>query len=190
MPGVSCWVTCWCRYWLERALHLCGHRFIYCDTDSVKFVGDVDFTDLNNEIRELSTLHGSYADDPAGHRHYLQVYEKDATYKRFAQLGAKKYAYDDENGFHITIAGVSKSGAEEMGCLENFKEGFVFKDSGGVEAYYNDEWGDPIEIDGHRIELPPNVYLQPGEYTLGLTLEYKRLFHLTQEQYYKILKSR
>ena len=55
----GCWVTCWCRYWLERALQLCGHRFIYCDTDSVKFVGDVDFTDLNDEIRELSTLHGS-----------------------------------------------------------------------------------------------------------------------------------
>lgn len=186
----GCWVTCWCRYWLERALQLCGHRFIYCDTDSVKFVGDVDFTDLNNEIRELSTLHGSYADDPAGNRHYLQVYEKDATYKRFAQLGAKKYAYDDDKGFHITIAGVAKSGAEEMGCLENFYEGFVFHKSGGVEAFYNDEWGDPIEIDGHQIELPPNVYLQPGEYTLGLTLEYKRLFHLTQEQYYKILKSR
>ena len=76
-----------------------------------------------------------------------------------------------------------------MGCLENFKEGFVFHENGGMEAFYNDTWGDPIEIDGHQLELPPNIYLQNGEYTLGLTLEYKRLFHLTQEQYDKILKS-
>lgn len=186
----GCWCTAWARYWLERAIKLCGHKFIYCDTDSVKYVGQVDFSDLNAEIQAISEKHGAYADDPAGHRHYLGVYEHDATYKRFVTLGAKKYAYEDEDGkLHITIAGVSKGGAAEMGCLENFREGFVFHENGGMEAFYNDTWGDPIEIDGHRLELPPNIYLQNGEYTLGLTLEYKRLFHLTQEQYDKILKS-
>ena len=186
----GCWCTAWARYWLERAIKLCGHKFIYCDTDSVKYVGHVDFSELNAEIQAISERHGAYADDPSGHRHYLGVYERDATYKRFVTLGAKKYAYEDEDGkMHITIAGVSKDGAAEMGCLGNFKEGFVFHENGGMEAFYNDTWGDPIEIDGHRLELPPNIYLQNGEYTLGLTLEYKRLFHLTQEQYDKILKS-
>lgn len=106
-------------------------------------------------------------------------------------MGAKKYAYEDEQGkLHITIAGVSKSGAAELGSLENFKEGFVFKQSGGMEAYYNDTPAEPLYIDGHTLEVPPNIYLETGEYTLGLTMEYKRLFHLTQEQFDKIIKSR
>lgn len=187
----GCWCTAWARYWLERAIRLCGHKFVYCDTDSVKYIGDVDFSELNKEIQAQSERHKAYADDPAGHRHYLGVYEHDATYKRFCTLGAKKYAYEDQNGkLHITIAGVSKGGAAELGKLENFQDGFVFHESGGMEAVYNDQWGEPIIIDGHKLSIPPNIYLSNGEYTLGLTLEYKRLFHLTQEELDKIMKSR
>ena len=188
----GCWCTAWARWWLEKAIRLCGHNFVYCDTDSVKYVGSVDFTELNAEIQAKSEKHHAYADDPAGVRHYLGVYEHDDTYRRFCTLGAKKYAYEDENGrLHITIAGVSKRGAEEMGCLENFKEGFIFRENAGQEAYYNDDWmEEPVEIDGHLLAISPNIYLQQGEYTLGLTLEYKRLFHLTQEQFDKILKTR
>lgn len=158
----------------------------------MKYVGNVDFTKLNAEIQAQSERHGAFADDPAGNRHYLGVYEHDDTYKRFVTLGAKKYAYEDENGkLHITIAGVSKSGAAEMGSLENFKEGFIFRESAGQEAVYNDEWMDnPIEIDGHVLPISPNIYLSQSEYTLGLTLEYKRLFHLTQEDFYKLLRTR
>ena len=188
----GCWCTAWARWWLEKAIRLCGHNFVYCDTDSVKFVGEVDFTDLNREIQEKSEKHHAYADDPAGVRHYLGVYEHDDTYRRFCTLGAKKYAYEDKDGkLHITIAGVSKRGAEEMGCLENFKEGFIFRESAGQEAYYNDEWMEtPIEIDGHSLSISPNIYLSQSEYTLGLTLEYKRLFFLTQEDFYKLLRTR
>ena len=188
----GCWCTAWARWWLEKAIRLCGDQFVYCDTDSVKYVGQVDFSELNAEIQTMSEKHHAYADDPAGVRHYLGVYEHDDTYNRFCTLGAKKYAYEDEDGrLHITIAGVSKRGAAEMGCLENFKEGFIFRESAGQEAYYNDDWmEEPVEIDGHLLAISPNIYLQQGEYTLGLTLEYKRLFHLTQEQFDKILKTR
>ena len=187
----GCWCTAWARYWLEKAIRLCGHNFIYCDTDSVKYVGSVDFTELNREIQANSERHGAYADDPAGNRHYLGVYEHDATYKRFVTLGAKKYAYEDDKGLHITISGVSKSGAKEMGCLENFREGFVFKESAGLEAFYNDQWmEEPLIIDGHELQVSPNIYLSAGQYRLGLTQDYKWLFRLTQEQFDKILKSR
>ena len=197
----GCWTTAWARYWLEKAIRLCGDKFVYCDTDSVKFVGEVDFTELNKEIQANSESNGAFAYDPQGVCHYLGVYECESdkdesgkylpTYKRFITLGAKKYAYEDRNGkLHITVAGVSKSGAAELGKLENFKDGFIFHESGGMEALYNDEWGEPITVDGHTLEFPPNIYLSKGEYTLGLTLEYKRLFHLTQEQFDKIIKSR
>ena len=157
----------------------------------MKFVGEVDFSALNAEIQATSERHGAYADDPAGNRHYLGVYEHDATYKRFVTLGAKKYAYEDDKGLHITISGVSKSGAQEMGKLENFREGFIFRESAGLEAFYNDEWmEEPLNIDGHVLPVSPNIYLSRGQYRLGLTTDYKWLFRLTQEQFDKILKSR
>ena len=188
----GCWCTAWARWWLEKAIRLCGDKFVYCDTDSVKFVGSVDFTELNAEIQAQSERHQAYADDPAGVRHYLGVYEHDADYRRFVTLGAKKYAYEDQNGqLHITISGVSKGGAAELGKIENFQEGFIFRKSAGQEAAYNDEWmEEPVEIDGHLLQISPNIYLSESEYTLGLTLEYKRLFYLTQEDFYKLIRTR
>lgn len=188
----GCWITCYARLALHRARKLVGNtKFLYCDTDSVKFIGDVDFTALNAELQALSEKHGAFADDPNGVRHYMGVFEKEASMKRFCSLGAKKYAYEDMSGkLHITIAGVSKEGAEELGCLENFQEGFVFHDSAGMEAVYNDHWHDPVEIDGHVVEIPPNIYLHKSTYVLGLTVDYKELFHLTQEQFDRIMKTR
>lgn len=187
----GCWCTAWARYWLQRAVDLCGHNFVYCDTDSVKYVGEVDLSELNDEIRQASERHHAYADDPAGVRHYLGVYESDGEYRRFVTLGAKKYAYEDQSGkLHITIAGVSKSGAEELGKLENFAEGFVFNRSGGMEAKYNDDDCGIIEREGHELHLTPNIYLSQSTYVLGLTAEYKHIFHLTQEQYDMYLKTR
>lgn len=188
----GCWCTALARMELQKAIELCGHDFIYCDTDSVKFVGDVDFSSINEGIRKRSERHKAFADDPAGNRHYLGVFEHDAYYKRFVTLGAKKYAYEDENGeLYITISGVSKDGAKELGCIENFKEGFVFRENGGMEAIYNDQWmEEPLHIDGHELPVSPNIYLYEGEYTLGLTSDYKHLFHLTQEDFDKMLKSR
>ena len=188
----GCWCTALARMELQKAIDLIGHNFIYCDTDSVKFAGDVDFEKINGVIRQRSEKHHAYADDPAGDRHYLGVYEHDADYKRFVTLGAKKYAYEDLTGkLHITVAGVSKNGAQELGCIENFKEGFVFRENGGIEATYNDQWMDePLIIDGHELVVSPNIYLQDGEYTLGLTSDYKHLFHITQEMLDKIKKTR
>lgn len=200
------WVTCHARERLEEAIRLCtygadgkGHdKFVYCDTDSVKFIGNVDFTALNKRLTDISARHGAYSDDPQGNRYYLGVYEREGddpskpTYLRFETLGAKKYVYEDNSGkLHITIAGVNKqSGAKELGSIENFKEGFVFKESAGMEAVYNDLGHEPIIADGHTLEIPPNIYLCQGEYTLGVTMEYKALFHLTQEQLDKIAKTR
>lgn len=193
----GCWCTAYARLMLYKAIKLCGHKFVYCDTDSVKYVGNVDFSELNAEIQAMSEKHGAYADDPSGKRHYLGVYECESknpgepTYKRFCTLGAKKYAYEDIQGnLHITIAGVSKDGYQELGKLENFKEGFVFTESAGMEAVYNDTWHEPIEIDGHVVEIPQNIYLHKSEYTLGVTQDYRKLFHLSQEQFDRIIKTR
>ena len=76
-----------------------------------------------------------------------------------------------------------------MGCLENFKEGFIFRENAGMEAVYNDQWHDPVNIDGHTVEIPPNIYLHKSTYELGLTGDYKKLFYLTQESFDRIMKT-
>jgi len=178
------WTTAHARMELEKALNIVGpERFVYCDTDSVKFIDDgkVSFNAYNESRKRDSIKNGGVAADPAGHKHYLGVYENEGTYKRFITMGAKKYAYEDAAGdLHITVAGVSKyKGAAELarrGGLEAFKEGFVWYDAGGLESVYND---DPeikeINIDGHKLQIISNVLLRPSTYTLGITGEYARI---------------
>lgn len=177
------WVTAWARWELECGLNLVAPEdFIYCDTDSVKFIGNYskNFDKFNKEMKELSKENGAAAKDPQGKTHYLGVYEFDGSYKEFITLGAKKYAYTDDSGLHITIAGVNKKkGAKELeraGGLKAFKEGFTFYDAGGLESIYNDK---PeitcYNAEGKQLEITKNVYLKPLTYTLGLIGDYKRL---------------
>lgn len=178
------WTTAHARRELEKAINIVGpERFVYCDTDSVKFIDDgkVSFKAYNESRKRDSIKNGGVAADPAGHKHYLGVYENEGTYKRFITMGAKKYAYEDAAGeLHITVAGVSKyKGAAELarrGGLEAFKEGFVWYDAGGLESVYND---DPevkeVTIEGHKLQIISNVLLRPSTYTLGITGEYARI---------------
>ena len=178
------WTTAHARMELEKAINIVGpERFVYCDTDSVKFIDDgkVSFNAYNESRKRTSKENGGVAADPAGHKHYLGVYENEGTYKRFCTMGAKKYAYEDGNGeLHITVAGVSKyKGAQELaqrGGLDAFKEGFIWYDAGGLESIYND---DPeikeVNIDGHKLQISSNVFLRPSTYTLGITGEYARI---------------
>ena len=43
-----------------------------------------------------------------------------------------------------------------------------------------------INIDGHRLELGPNIYIRPSTYTLGITQEYGELL-TDPEAYLEIL---
>ena len=145
--GVFC--TAWARWELHRLRSLIDNKgcFVYCDTDSIKYVGDfeAEIEKYNNICRRRSKQNDAQAIDPNGVTHYTGVYEKDAgtPYKRFKTLGAKKYAYEDNKGkLHVTISGVNKKkGSEELaenGGLEAFKPGMIFRKAGGTESVYND----------------------------------------------------
>lgn len=175
------WTTAHARWELEEAINICGDRFVYCDTDSVKYIGELDFTSFNAKKKRRSEENGAVATDPKGVRHYLGVMEHDADYIEFATMGAKKYAYRYPDGtLGITIAGVNKTkGAAELekaGGLKAFKEGFVFKEAGGTESIYND---DPeiksIIREGREIPITANLFIKESEYTLGITAEYARI---------------
>lgn len=174
------WTTALARLELEKGIRIVGENFVYCDTDSVKYLGEADFTKYNNEKKLHSKRSGSFATNPKGVTHYMGVFESEGTYEEFATLGAKKYCYRDNGKLHITIAGVNKKkGAEELekhGGVKAFKEGFIFREGGGTESVYND---DPpvkeIEIQGHKVKITSNVVIKDSTYTLGITEEYARL---------------
>ena len=122
--------------------------FVYCDTDSVKYIGSVDWTDYNAEKIRLSKDSGAYATDAKGKTHYMGVFESDGTYERFKSCGAKKYAYEDNSGLHITVSGVnSKTGAKGLQRLENFQKGFLFDyDAAGKKLITYNDTQIPVEI--------------------------------------------
>lgn len=177
------WCTAWARWELEEGIklaHTDKARFVYCDTDSVKYIGEIDWSEYNNNKVEISTKNGALAADPNGDIHYMGVYEYEGEYKEFKTLGAKKYAYTYDDGVaHITVAGVpKKKGAEELnaaGGLSAFKEGMIFH-AGKLMSKYNDKhYGEWVTEDGIEILITRNVALLPTEYRLGITAEYSEL---------------
>ena len=184
------WVTAWARYRLWEGIQIVGHdRFIYCDTDSVKYISDasVSWHAFNTERKSNSIYSGSLAKDAAGQIHYMGVYEPDGLYKRFSTLGAKRYAYEDLDGvLHITIAGVAKkAGAVELEKLENFRDGFVFMNSGKTASSYVDKppmdklvyYEDGIK---REIEITPFILISETSYYMSMTDEYKELIGLLE----------
>lgn len=184
------WVTAHVRARLRIGIRKAGRGFVYCDTDSVKYLGDVDFSDYNDERQHESLYNGAYADDPGGNRHFMGVYEDDGHYAAFATLGAKKYCYQytPDGETHCTIAGVNKrKGGKELdkhGGITAFKPGFVFRDAGGTESVYNDRPEiTSYEVDGHTLRITSNVLIRDSEYTLGIAPSYEKI--LSDAKIYK-----
>ena len=196
------WTTAHARAALQVGIDLAGEGCVYVDTDSVKYIGEIDWSDFNSRCIEDSTKNGGLAKDKNGNMHYMGVFEQERDYYEFATLGAKKYAYRYEPGgkMHATIAGVSKhdvlndageivraGGGTELDRNGGFSafltEGFVFRDAGGTELIYNDSPEcKEIEIGGHKLPITSNVVIRDSTYTLGITAEYRELlFNISEE---------
>ena len=190
------WTTANARMMLEEGLRVVGERFVYADTDSIKYLDDgtgeiaAGLDALNAERRLMAEENGACSTDPSGTTHYMGVFEDEGEYRRFITLGAKKYAFEDERGkLSVTVAGVSKrpvdtthgrmgAGAAELldhGGLDAFKPGFVFTRAGGTESVYNDEPAGVMRFSGGSMYVGENVLIRDSSYTLGLTAEYERL---------------
>ena len=172
------WTSAWARLRLEECIDLAGEQFVYADTDSVKYVGDIDLTEYNAQRVSDSLRNGAFAVDYRGEVHYMGVFEMEGEYSEFVSYGAKKYCYIENGKLHLTCAGVNKKkGAEELtrkGGIEAFKDGFTFTEAGGTESTYNDI-GDGYVVynyNGREIHFTSNVYIQDSTYTLGLTTDY------------------
>lgn len=182
------WTTAHARFELQEGIDLAGEDCLYTDTDSVKFVGDHDFSKLNEKYFARSKKNNAFADDPKGKRHYMGVYEEESGYDTFKTWGAKKYAYIQNGELHATIAGVATPskykpdayyGAKELseaGGIDAFEPGFVFTKSAGNTVIYN-EVDKPymLQVDGGEVEITSNIYFEESTYTVSLSKDYSEL---------------
>lgn len=177
----GCWVTSWARFRLREGIWLVEQSengiMVYCDTDSVKYIGDVDWTQYNQRRTQASKENGAYAVDPSGKTHYMGVYEQEEDYDRFRTWGAKKYAYEIGGHVGVTVSGVNKKEGgrelEKYGGLDAFDIGFTFHDAGGLELLYNDGHYGEYRKDGHVLDITRNVVIKPSTYKLSITKEFE-----------------
>ena len=173
--AVGVWCTAYAREHLENGFHEVmrqGGRIVYCDTDSIKYTGEVDFSVFNAAVKKKS-----HTVNYNGRSYTLGVYDVERTADKFKTLGAKKYVAEYGDDLKITIAGVPKiKGSEELkaaGGIYAFDKGFTFH-AGKLMSVYNDE---PIEInaDGRKICSMSDVTLYETTYTVGITQDYQEL---------------
>ena len=172
----GCFCTALARLMLQRGIDLVGADMIYCDTDSVKYQGDhdADFKRLNDEIRKTNNEYCTVKSDN-GKDYTLGIWDDDGDYQTFITLGAKKYAYTDQEGkIHVTVSGLGKRDAaaelEAGKGLDDFSLGKVFTHSGRTVAQYNEHLGRHIiNVNGEEIISYSNIAIVPTTYTLGVT---------------------
>lgn len=181
------YTTAYARKQLQDAIKLCGDKIVYCDTDSVKTLGNVPIDKLNNALRAKAEAAGAYADDMNGKRHYIGMFEPDGHYKQFITQGAKRYAYIKDDGkMGVTVAGVSteineKTGVsfavEELKSLKRFKPGMEWRKAGGTQAVYNDadDFDYTDSESGNTVHISKNVAIIPSTYVMTHSRDYALL---------------
>lgn len=205
------WVTAYARHNLWTAILELGPDYLYSDTDSVKIVnGDTHadyFADYNAEIvRKLDEACSYHHIDPERTRprnakdktKQLGIWDYEGRYKSFKTLGAKRYMTEDDDGIHITVAGLGKKTAaqymthkygaapavfdafaDDLDIPAEYEyEGKTISATGKNTHTYLDEPYDGMMTDyqGHKVEYHElsGIHMEPAGYSLGLADEYVR----------------
>lgn len=178
------WVTAYARAALFALMNKIAEAdprgwdcILYCDTDSV-FTTSTD-SDLieryNEEYRKLGKEYGATFTNIKGKEKTLGVADLDKVCKRFRYLHSKCYAYETPEGkLKVTIAGVSKrwrsdpgkTNADELGDIDNLREGFIFKECGGTGTKYNYHDG-LVDISGHSVYIGNSAVIVDTEYRVS-----------------------
>ena len=184
------YVTAYARKNLWSMILMMDEDVVYCDTDSVKYVGDHEecFTWYNEliikKLEKALDYHGISKNcirpkSPDGVEHPLGIFDTEKPYAEFKTLGAKKYAYRyyGEDKLHITVSGVGKIGATALKSLDDFSNGFVFDydHSGKNLLTYNDDQY-PVEVVDYQgnkciIKDKFGLNIHPTTYQLGMDVE-------------------
>lgn len=175
------WTTAWGRYHLNSLTSITKDNTLYCDTDSDKCINP-DFNaiiKLNDSIAKLVEDRNYVYTSSHGNKYYIGLFENETDkepYHKFITLGAKKYAYEDSQGLHVTISGVNKEwGGKELGSIENFKIGFIFNQAGGSQLTYTCDNIHDITIDGCTMQTAASICIEDSTYTLGVSKDYAEI---------------
>ena len=136
------------------------------------------------ECRELARSAGAYVDNK-----YLGEPTDEPPIRAFRAIHAKCYAMEewdkDVNDYQlkVVIAGIPKSAikwkkgkpiektnAEELGSIDNLKDGFIFKHCGGTRCVYNEDQIKTATIDGHKTEYASSAIIENIEKEISDTM--------------------
>lgn len=121
------WITAHARRALYRAIVMLGKFYVYCDTDSTKYLDPYNEFDewfenedkkLMDELRESARYYHIDIDkympkNPDGKTCSLGIWEDEGTYDRFKTLGAKRYIVEVNGDVRVTLSGVNKAAVAE-----------------------------------------------------------------------------
>lgn len=178
-------------------------NFLYCDTDSVFYIE----TEENKSRMDEYTAHcidrakkaGAFVGDK-----YLGVPTDEPPLRAFRALHSKCYAMEELNEktgeyeLQVVIAGIPKkstkwidgqavtmSNAEELGNIDNLKDGFIFKHNGGARCVYNEQFPEVRNINGHITQISSSAVIDSIDKEISdtmWTVEGLKLLKLKQEQ--------
>lgn len=199
--AVGVWITAynrmtlWSRFLeyttVEDGRQVMNDKLIcYYDTDSIKSIRKLDFTEYNKRIveecRASAEANGlDFADfaplDRKGRPHPIGIFEQEETAAEFITLGAKKYCARYEDGLHLTVSGVRKKAVKQLNDdIRNFTKSTIFDYDHAKKNihYYTEQKPFTFEdYTGNKYTCCDTygIVLQPTTYTLGITSEYEKV---------------
>ena len=205
-------VTAYARRNLYSGIKAFGKDYLYSDTDSIKCLNidkHMDYVNKYNNyiIKAIDKVLKHYDIDTAearpknqkGKEKQIGVWDWETDgdpYTEFKTLGAKRYMYQQSDGLHITIAGVSKSMGKEY--IEGQNEPFEFfsdgmnidKDhSGKLTHTYLDyeQHGTMVDYKGNTMQYDElsSVHLEKAEYKMSMTESFRNYVRGVQEEQIK-----
>lgn len=181
---IGVYTTAHARNALMEMIECVGYdKFLYCDTDSVFYISTEEnekaLAAMNEEIKTRAAAAGAYYGNKI-----LGLATDEPELTAFRGLHAKCYAVEEkEKGLKVTIAGipkrsikwidgkpVEKTNAEELGSIDNLKDGFTFKHCGGTRTVYIEDKAHIEIINGHETELASAAIIENIEKTISETM--------------------
>lgn len=204
------WVTAYARNDIFRVLCEIDFDAVYSDTDSIKMINSESHVDVINRFnidcdkrieRVCQILdipkEKFYPFDKKGIVHPLGYLEKDGVYSRFLSLGAKKYCYEHNGEFVVTVAGLQKSYIDKDGEHATIKTMNEFRVGNSVRNARTIHWhitGQETETisDGmnntYTVTNTSGIAIMRADYTFGISDDYTDFLRETRNKYTDITR--
>lgn len=196
---VGIYTTSLARYQLWYVIkHIIGYDcFLYCDTDSCFYISTPEnekrLAEYNARIHQKAIDNGAFITLPDGTRKVYDCFaDEGEEITEFVFLHAKAYCYKCGEKMRLVVAGVPDitngvTREEELGSIENFKNGFTFRINGGTRAIYMEELPHIINENGYKIELASACIVENSEKTLHDELNKEGFLYVDDDEEFDLL---